>query len=154
MIEKVESTPHYQNLHAAFSYHRRQDSFAKLHDPKETKDKDERQAVLNYLNHYELIAIGISKKILDEQIYKSWMRGPFVRDWNAAAGFIQRERWKWDDGTRAWEYHAVLFENYQAIACRWSTDATNLVQDTKPHPNTPSGPGDEALPDGNDPSSA
>ena len=43
MIEKVESTSHYQALHAAFSYHRRQNSFAKLNDPRESKDKEERQ---------------------------------------------------------------------------------------------------------------
>ncbi len=35
MIEKVESAPHYRSLHAVFSYHRRQDSFSRLHNPTE-----------------------------------------------------------------------------------------------------------------------
>lgn len=148
MIEKVESTRHYQNLHAAFSYHHRQSSFIKLHDPQESKDKEERQAVLDYLNHYELVSIGIKKEILDEEIYKDWMRGPFVRDWNTASEFIQRERWKWNDATSKWEYHDALFTNFQSIACQWSAEAVNLTKDFEKHPDNPAGPGDEALPDG------
>jgi len=151
MIEKVESTHHYQLLHAAFSYHRRQDTFARLHDPQETKDKSERQSVLDYLNHYELVSIGLQKRILDDKIYRDWMRGPFVRDWNAAATFIQRERWKWDEEKKDWHYHYPLFENYQAVATRWSDEAIILIEDEKDRPKSPAGPGDEALPDG-DPS--
>lgn len=148
LIEKVESTKHYQTLHAAFSYHRRQVSFSRLHDPQESKDKDERQAVLDYLNHYELISIGIKKKILDDEFYKDWMRGPFVRDWNSASKFIQRERWKWDEKSQKWHYHDALYANFQSIACRWSTDAIRLTKGSGNQPQEPSGPGDEALPDG------
>lgn len=80
MIEKTESTPHYREFHAAFAYHRRQSSFSRLHDPTEEKDKQERQKILDYLNHYEIIAIGIRHDILDAKIYRSWMQGPFIRD--------------------------------------------------------------------------
>lgn len=148
MIEKVESTQHYQALHAAFSYHRRQLSFGRLHDPQETKDKSERQSVLDYINHYELVSIGIRKKILDDQIYREWMRGPFVRDWNAASSFIQRERWKWDEEAKDFDYHAVLYENFQVVAKRWSNEAVDLNKSLGGKPKTPAGPGDEALPNG------
>ncbi len=148
MIEKVESTPYYQEQNSVFSYHRRQNGFAKLHSPAETKDREERRAILGYLNHYELVSIGIRRKILDEAFYREWMRGPFVRDWNAAADFIQRERWKWDAQSEKWDYHHVLFENFQKMACRWSEEAIVLTKSFSKPPEAPSGPGDEALPDG------
>ncbi len=148
MIEKVELTPHYQALHAAFSYHRRQGTFDRLHDPQETKDKDERQSVLDYLNHYELVSIGIQKKILDAGIYKEWMKGPFVRDWNAASDFIQRERWKETAAKDDWYYHKPLYRNFQKIACRFNPEeAINLRKSLGGKPEKASGPGDEPLPD-------
>lgn len=149
MIEKVESAPHYRSLHSAFSYHRRQQSFARLHNPTEEKDKTERQAVLDYLNHYELVSIGISAEILDAEFYRDWMLGPFVRDWNAAAAFVQRERWKWDSEKGKWTYHARLYENYQATASKWSREAINLDDKHSDPPLKPSGPGDEAMPETN-----
>ncbi|WP_018700872.1 DUF4760 domain-containing protein [Amorphus coralli] len=146
MIEKVESTPHYRGLHSVFSYHRRQSSFYRLHNPREEKDRQERQAVLDYLNHYELVAIGICNRILDADFYRDWMLGPFVRDWNAAAEFIQRERWKWDVAKGEWRYHGPLFRNFQTLACRWSSQAIVLDEAYSPPPDAPSGPGDEAYP--------
>lgn len=147
MIEKVESAPHYRSLHAVFSYHRRQDSFSRLHNPTEEKGKSERQAVLDYLNHYELVSIGIREQILDAEFYRNWMLSPFVRDWNAAANFIQRERWKWDSKQSLWTYHDPLFENYQFMAKKWSYEAVDLSRNSSGPPDVPSGPGDEALPD-------
>ncbi len=77
------------------------------------------------------------------------MLGPFVRDWNAAADFVQRERWKWDEEKRKWTYRARLFENYQAVARMWSYEAKNINKNSSPPPEAPSGPGDEALPETN-----
>ena len=148
MIEKVESVPHYRQMHEAFSYHRKQSSFSRLHDPAETRDREERTKVLDYLNHYELVSIGIASEILDEDFYRNWMRGPFVRDWNAAADFIQRERWKFDDSEDQWIYNAQLFASFQTYAVRWSEEAKNISKDVSVPPATPKGPGDEAYPDG------
>lgn len=146
MIEKVESMPHYRAMHATFSYHRKLKSFDRLHDPSEVKDKTERTNVLDYLNHYELVGIGIAEDILDEDFYKNWMRGPFVRDWNAAADFVQRERWKFDEGRKKWVYNEQLFEHFQMYATRWSTDAVKLDAKFAGPPDKPAGPGDEAYP--------
>lgn len=148
MIEKVESMPHYRSMHATFSYHRNLDSFSRLHTPQEAKDKDERTNVLDYLNHYELVSIGIDQGILDEDFYKKWMKGPFVRDWNAAVDFIQRERWKYDASEKAWGYRSQLFEHFQRYATAWSEEAVCLNEKTEGPPPIPQGPGDEHLPDG------
>ena len=149
MIEKVESAPHYRALHEAFANRRKKKSFTELNDPIEKQEKADRQSVIDYLNHYELVAIGIRTKILDPTIYQKWMKGPFLRDWNAAAAFIQRERWKWDDGLGAWAYHRQQFENYQHVARQWDPEfCVDLDEKYSSPPQRPSGPGDESLPDG------
>ncbi|MEQ9639910.1 MAG: DUF4760 domain-containing protein [Alphaproteobacteria bacterium] len=145
LIEKSESTPEYRENHKIFVEHRLAGSFGRLHAPETDTDKTHRQRVHAYLNHYELIAIGIEKEILDEAFYKNWIRSGLVRDWNAAGSFIQRERWR-DDGQGGWVYHTSLYEYYQRLAARWSDDAVQLDEHSGGHPAAPSGPGDGALP--------
>ena len=109
-------------------------------------DKPFRKKVFEYLNHYEMISIGMRQGILDEKIYRAWMEGAFVRDWNAAADFIQRERWKIDDAG-IWSYRASIYQNYQKMACDWSTEARGLTKESSSPPVTAAGPGDDALPE-------
>ncbi|MEL6436913.1 MAG: DUF4760 domain-containing protein [Pseudomonadota bacterium] len=101
---------------------------------------------MGYLNHYELVAIGIAKKALDEDYYGAWMKGPLVRDWNAAPEFVQRERWKWDPSADRWIYRSSVWANYGALARRWSIDAVKLTRDHTPPPEEPKGVGDEPFP--------
>lgn len=147
LIERSESSDYYRKAHTTFKNYRMNKSFNELHNPSDEKTKGDRDKILDYLNHYELISIGILNNILDEEIYRSWMRGPFVRDWNAAADFIQRERYKRYKETEKWKYHSDLFENYQKVACRWSRKAVNLNPTTAgPPTNVELGVGDEPLP--------
>jgi hypothetical protein len=145
-IEKVESTEHYRKLNSAFSALRQSKGFAHLTSPAE-EDKPDRSAMMDYLNHYEMVSIGIRRNILDGKIYREWMLGPFVRDWNAASDWIQRERWKWDPEKGAWSYRSRLYANYQWAACSWSKDGRKLTKHTTPPPAAAAGPGDEALPE-------
>lgn len=118
----------------AFSEIRRLRGFADLHDP-EGENAVQRRTVLDHLNHFEIIAIGIREGILDARIYRAWMEGSFVRDWNAAADWVQRERWKiGPDGK--WTYRKSIFENYQWAACRWSKDAIRLSEKSSLPPST------------------
>lgn len=154
MIEKVESTPHYRVIQSRFSEYRTTGKFGDLHVPDTPEKKRHRKAVFDYLNHYELVAIGIRNNTLDAAIYRSWMLGPFVRDWNAAADFVQRVRWKYDPESARWTYRHQVFENYQKVARSWSRDAIDLNEDYAEPPPQPEGPGDEFLPepDGMEPS--
>lgn len=116
-IEKVESGDHYRHIVQTFSDLRRGPGFGDIMNPQTEQAKDLRRCVNDYLNHYEMVAIGIREGILDEKIYRDWMRGPFVREWNAAAEWIQNERWKRQpDGS--WEYYEKTFENYGLLAAR------------------------------------
>jgi hypothetical protein len=143
LIEKVESTPHYRDLQANFRYYAETKEFARLHTPMGEKDRMDRTAVQDYLNHYELVSIGIENKILDEEFYKKWMATPFVRDWNAASDFVQRERWKQNPTTAEWEYFPKLYETYQRVALRFNKAANKLNAKYAPHPDTAEGPGDK-----------
>ena len=148
LIEKVESTEHYRKLNQTFSRLRRGDGFAHLHNPQSDADKSDRRDLNDYMNHYEMVSVGILHEILDENFYKMWMQGPFVRDWNAASDWVQRERWKKrDDGT--WDYYSKVFCNYESVACRWSKDGIKLnrLYSSPPTDQQAGGPGDEPFPE-------
>ena len=126
-IEKVESGDHYRKIVHTFTELRRGKGFAHLTNPQTDDDIDVRRCVNDYMNHYEMVAIGIRTGILDKKFYRDWMRGPFVRDWNAIAAWVQLERWKrLEDGT--WKYHGQTFVEYERLARQWSDEAVVLSE--------------------------
>jgi hypothetical protein len=153
MIEKTESVPHYQEILAAFN-----DAFddlqlealARYTAPKTNADRATRKCIQQFLNHYELVSIGILKGSLDDETYRSWMMTTFVKHWNKATPYIQRERWKWDADDAEWIYHKRTYENYENLAHRWAKKcnlhAITISKETSPPPDHPEGPGDEAGP--------
>jgi hypothetical protein len=115
LIEKTESTQHYRDINAAFSAVRRGEGFAELVDTPPSEAL--RRQINDYLNHYELIALGIRRGVLDGGFYRAWMGKSFVRDWNEAVPWIEQERWRrQEDGS--WKYHPSVFEHYERIACK------------------------------------
>lgn len=145
LIEKRESTDHYREISATFSRLRRTRGFAHLTNPLTEADKAERRAVTDFLNHYELIAIGIRGKTLDGAFYRQWMLRAFIRDWNDARPFIQQERWRRVD--EAWRYFPSVYQHFGEAAQRWSKEALPLTQASFPPGPPTTGPGDEALPE-------
>lgn len=145
LIEKRESTAHYRDLSRTFFELQKGPGFMHLVAPSDA-DRPTRKQVFDYLNHYEIIAIGLRQNILDEKIYRAWMEGAFVRDWNAAADFIQRERWKCDEAG-VWHYRDSIYENYEHVARRWSRETRVLSAASSAPPTAPVGPGDDQLPE-------
>lgn len=150
LIEKAESSDHYRAVSQTFSSMRLGAGFSHLHASNDAnltaEGTRQRRAVFDYISHFELVAIGIKRGVLDEKLYKQWMHGAFVRDWNAVADFIQRERWKWDAKRDCWTYRPSIYAFYQDLACRWSRDARRLTKSTSPPPQLAPGPTDAALP--------
>jgi hypothetical protein len=147
LIEKAESTDYYRSLTKTFSRLRRGKGFAHLNNPLE-KDREERLQLIAYLNHYEIVAIGIRRGILDDDTYREWISGTLVRDWNAVAAYVQRERWKWDAEAQAWLYAEQIYEAFQTLATRWSPeDATRADAESSPPPDRPSPASDAPIPD-------
>jgi hypothetical protein len=127
VIMNIEKTPDYMKMNRLFSELRRGIGFHHLNSPDSDERRDHRQQILEYLNHYEVVALGIQHKILDETIYKKWMEQAVVRDWNAAAPFIQQERIKWHDGKNRDVYDPTVLEYFEWLACKWPGDAIRLV---------------------------
>lgn len=70
------------------------------------------KTVQSYLNYYELIAIGIDNKILDEKFYQDWMRSGFVDAWLTGEPVIRRWR---ELGS-----YELYFIRMQYYACKWN----------------------------------
>ena len=119
LIEKVESSEHYRGLTDAFRVVRKTGSFAHLVAPRDAASRRTRGQVLDYLNHYELVAIGIRQEILDGGMYRAWMESAFVRDWNAAADWVQATRLD-TSVTGTTRYDDRAFANYQWMAREWA----------------------------------
>lgn len=131
LIEKRESTEHYRLILARFSELRKGPGFAHLNTPQDDQARDDRLTLIGYLNHYELVSIGLRQGILDERFYRAWMEGSFVRDWNAVAPWVERERWQRDSNGR-WQYRASIYQHYETMARRWSKEAIQLQQTMPP----------------------
>jgi hypothetical protein len=144
LIEKVESTEHYRARTSNFTAIKRAGRFGDLVAPTTPDDRAARLLLIDYLNHYELIALGIRNNILDATIYRAWMGGAFVGDWNDAADWIQRQRWK-RDASGTWLYDDRAYRNFELVARSWSPDARHLDRDSSPEPRDRS-PGDDPLP--------
>jgi hypothetical protein len=155
-IEKFESSPHYKDLRATFRYYHRKDALtgtSALSNPKETSDKDARTKVLDYLNHYEIVSIGLARGILDKKIYYDWMRGAFIRDWQRAKHFIQRERWDYNKDTKDWVYYDRAYARYETMVLELVPDEPKLTKDFSGPPERfdADSPSDELTPNPDNP---
>ena len=83
-------------------------------DP-ESPASDDKKALRDQVNEYELIALGIRRGIFDEQIYKLWFGGQFIRDFDSLKPYIDRVR----------EKRPSVFCEFVYLAERWKR---------RPHP--------------------
>jgi hypothetical protein len=58
-----------------------------------------------------MIAVGIKHRILDENIYKSWMRSALIKDFNSAESYIAE--------VRKQENNQRIFCEYEWLAIKW-----------------------------------
>jgi hypothetical protein len=112
LIERTESQAHYQSLWLNFKAVRgREGGFGALIAPASPVDETARALALEFLNHYELVAVGCKHGVLDSEFYKHFMRGAVVRDWQAASVFINAIRYPPGEPARP-----RLFEHLDALA--------------------------------------
>ncbi|WP_097175066.1 DUF4760 domain-containing protein [Stappia indica] len=71
------------------------------------------------LNQYELVAIGIQQKTMDEKVYKGWCRTTLVKDWIACKALVMQLR----ENAKVATYYC----EFERLAKRWAT------KDEKPH---------------------
>lgn len=122
LIERSESTEYYQDLYRSFTEVRKDPrGLEQLVDVTNPEMVRQRQKVINYFNHYELMAIGIEQGVLDEGVYKSFMRSTLVRDWFEASAFIAHLRTPTPD-SGAEVSAARAFSKFEALAVKWSPE--------------------------------
>lgn len=56
------------------------------------ESSDQNQAIRLYLNSFELISLGIQRRIIDYKIFKRWNRSTVLHAWAAAAPYITELR--------------------------------------------------------------
>lgn len=115
VILKSESDEHYTRIYKTFKSEReRTGGLAVLLDSTTESDKKNLREVLDFINHYELIAVSISKQILDEDFYKHWMRSSYVEHYEDSRELIDAIRIKAGSDT--------FFEYFEALAAKWRVD--------------------------------
>lgn len=68
--------------------------------------------IFEWLNHKELVAIGIRQRALNKRMYRLWMREKYVRDWHEAEHLVDDLRNVMRDRT--------LYIEFEKRAKRWS----------------------------------
>lgn len=82
-------------------------------DPEKKLDPS-RAVVINILNSYEFVAVGIKNGAYCEQTYKDWCRTTFVKDWVQLGAFVSALRSHLNgDG-------AKIYAEYAALATKWA----------------------------------
>ena len=76
-----------------------------------------------FLNHYELVAIGIQHGIIDEPFYSEWARTVLVRHWEISADYV--------DAVRQVTAKQSALREFQDLAEKWGA---------KTQPSEPTGP--------------
>jgi hypothetical protein len=84
----------------------------------EKAGSDEQAIINNVLNRYELVAIGIHERTINERIWKRWLRTGTVQDWIAAKPYIAQLRQN---------KFSALYCEYERLAKRWAS------RDEAPH---------------------
>jgi len=89
VILKSESDEYFERIYRVFASEKRRNSgLEALINAETDSEKKAKVEVDNFLNHYELIAISINQKILDEQFYKQWMCSTYISHFKASKNYI------------------------------------------------------------------
>lgn len=129
LIEKTESSEHYRQLFETFLRIKREGLFPHMVDKSVTGLLPERGALIDYLNHYELVAISIRNGVLDADMYRLWMQTAFVDTWNDAAHWVQAIRMRGRSAADPAAYNHKAYEHFAHMAALWSPSARLLDAD-------------------------
>ena len=95
-----------------------QDALAAAVDPS-PEDKERRRQTLIFLNYYELVAVGIRKKAVHEDLYKIWFKTGYITTWKKSKVFVDIWRKPKNDVD---VNNEPTYENFEHVADRWKHD--------------------------------
>jgi hypothetical protein len=134
MIEASESREHYQALYRTYRRFRMEPEFkAAVLAPRTEDDRAARFRCLDFLNHYELIAIGFKQGILDEQFYRTWMDYVVLRDYRLARELMLSARLPAVPGDPG---NAGAYCELEELCIRWGGDPVDRPRRASRAPGT------------------
>lgn len=86
--------------------------YAKKPDDLTDSDREKMLIIDQYLNSYELTALGIKKNLFDEDIYFDWMSDNFTHTWDEAEKYIQKCR-------NIDEHNNSCFCEFEELVSKW-----------------------------------
>lgn len=111
VLIKLESDEYYQKVSATFRDVRDGPGLDSLVNPRSEREKSELLDVQSFLNHYELICVGIIECTLDEAFLYQWFRGTFIHHWHDSKSFVEKVR----DSSK----NRNIFQQYERFADAW-----------------------------------
>lgn len=119
VILESESNTYYQKIYSSFrSESKRTGGLMALANAKSDSERESRRNLNDFMNHYELIAIAINKKILDEKFYKTWMRSTYIKHFDQCKDYIYTIRNEEDGNEKYFREFEVLAERWRDPACK------------------------------------
>ena len=70
--------------------------------------KEDNDAIMGYLNHYEFLACGIFEDAIDGELYKRMMCSSVIRDWEALKPYVMELRNKRNNTKIYCEYEKLV----------------------------------------------
>ncbi len=125
---EAEQSVRYSEIHQSFVKARKGGTLLNLTEPRNDAEWEEREKVLTYLNHYELIGTALRMNLLSYSIYREWMGTVVVHTWNESVKFIDKSRCPEsqslgeNEEENPKDYNQRLYENFQYLAERFATD--------------------------------
>ncbi len=74
------------------------------------------KAINKMMNHYELLAIGVDRNILSQDVLKGFIGKRLVADWHASKAFVMALRKKNKDKEN------YIFCEFENLAGEWETE--------------------------------
>lgn len=114
IITRLETDSYYHKISATFRDVRDAGRLAALLETKNQRDREEKQEVVQFLNHYELISVGMHNNILDEAFLYHWFRGAFLTHCHDARELML--------AVQGEKKNDKVFAMYQLFADAWASD--------------------------------
>jgi len=117
LIEASESREHYLDLYSHYRKFRVDKQFKTLVlSPEPSDGGTARLRCFDFLNHYELVALGIKEGILDEDFYRGWMEYVVLRDYEEGRDLIVAAR---DDKDPNDPGNMVAYCELEKLCIKW-----------------------------------
>lgn len=108
---RVKGDINYAKDQAVFNDLKDNDQLETIINAKTEQSKNQKQAVRNYLNYFELLCVSIEMHIVDENVCKAQLGDILVKRWEDVEILVSKIRKQNDD--------SEILEYFEKVATRW-----------------------------------